>query len=99
MGRKVKIRNEEKDDPMTEKNFTLLASTIEPPSEAAAEAARALHNQLTKPPGSLGFVDTLGVQLCAIARHCPPPVPEPVTIAVFAGDHGVVEAGVTPWPS
>jgi nicotinate-nucleotide--dimethylbenzimidazole phosphoribosyltransferase len=38
------------------------------------------------------------MRLSAIARTCPPPVPEPVTVAVFAGDHGVVAEGVTPWP-
>ena len=57
-----------------------------------------LHNQLTKPPGSLGQLERVGVQLAAIAGRCPPPVPEPVTIAVFAADHGVVAEGVTAWP-
>lgn len=84
---------------MTDMNFTELANAINPLSDAAAEAARALHLRLTKPPGSLGYVETIGVQLSAIAGLCPPPVPEPVTIAVFAGDHGVVDAGVTSWPS
>jgi nicotinate-nucleotide--dimethylbenzimidazole phosphoribosyltransferase len=53
---------------------------------------------LTKPRGSLGRVEDIGIRLCAIAGSCPPPVPEPVTVAVFAGDHGVVTEGVTPWP-
>jgi nicotinate-nucleotide--dimethylbenzimidazole phosphoribosyltransferase len=38
------------------------------------------------------------VQLCGIAGTCPPPMPEPATVAVFAGDHGVHAQGVTPWP-
>jgi nicotinate-nucleotide--dimethylbenzimidazole phosphoribosyltransferase len=84
---------------MTEDSFTALARMITSTSDEAAAAARTLHDRLTKPPGSLGYLETLGVQLCAIAGECPPPVPEPVTIAVFAGDHGVVGAGVTPWPS
>src|SRR5256714_1175907 len=29
---------------------------------------------------------------------CPPPLPEPAALAVFAGDHGVHAQGVTPWP-
>jgi nicotinate-nucleotide--dimethylbenzimidazole phosphoribosyltransferase len=84
---------------MTESDFEVLVGTVKPPSEIAASAARELQDRLTKPQGSLGYLETLGVQLSAIAGTCPPPVPEPVTIAVFAGDHGVVEAGVTPWPS
>jgi nicotinate-nucleotide--dimethylbenzimidazole phosphoribosyltransferase len=84
---------------MTDRDFEVLVRTIKAPSEAAASAARELQDRLTKPQGSLGFIETLGIQLAAIAGVCPPPVPEPVTIAVFAGDHGVVEAGVTPWPS
>ncbi|MGH8997593.1 MAG: nicotinate-nucleotide--dimethylbenzimidazole phosphoribosyltransferase, partial [Acidimicrobiales bacterium] len=56
------------------------------------------HDRLTKPPGSLGRLEDLGVQLSAIARQCPPPVPEPATVAVFAGDHGVLDEGISPWP-
>jgi nicotinate-nucleotide--dimethylbenzimidazole phosphoribosyltransferase len=53
---------------------------------------------LTKPRGSLGGVEEIGIRLSAMAGACPPPVPSPVTVAVFAGDHGVVAEGVTPWP-
>jgi nicotinate-nucleotide--dimethylbenzimidazole phosphoribosyltransferase len=84
---------------MNEVEFGALTRTVKHPSDDAARAARELHDRLTKPRGSLGHLETIGVQLCAIARTCPPPIPEPVTIAVFAGDHGVVDAGVTPWPS
>lgn len=84
---------------MTEQRFIDLARRITPTDAAAALAARDLQDRLTKPQGSLGFLEAVGVQLAAIAGACPPPVPEPVTIAVFAGDHGVVRAGVTPWPS
>ena len=30
--------------------------------------------------------------------QCPPPLPEPAAVAVFAADHGVHAQGVTPWP-
>jgi nicotinate-nucleotide--dimethylbenzimidazole phosphoribosyltransferase len=53
---------------------------------------------LTKPPGSLGVLEELGTRLCGIYGQCPPPMPAPVTIAVFAGDHGVHAQGVSPWP-
>lgn len=61
-------------------------------------AARDHHDRLTKPRGSLGRLETLGIHLAAIAGVHPPPRPTPAAIAVFAGDHGVVEEGVTAWP-
>ena len=38
------------------------------------------------------------MRLAGIAGECPPPMPEPAAVAVFAGDHGVHAQGVTPWP-
>ena len=38
------------------------------------------------------------MQLAGLAGECPPPLPEPAAVAVFAGDHGVHAQGVTPWP-
>jgi len=71
---------------------------VRPLDDESAGAARAHHDRLTKPAGSLGRLEDLGVQLAAIAGQCPPPRPEPAAVAVFAGDHGVARAGVTPWP-
>jgi nicotinate-nucleotide--dimethylbenzimidazole phosphoribosyltransferase len=68
------------------------------PSAAHADQARARHATLTKPAGSLGRLEDLGIQLSAIAGRCPPPVPVAPAVGVFAGDHGVVASGVTPWP-
>lgn len=76
-----------------------LVASIVPIDASSALAARALQGRLTKPAGSLGRLEVIGTQLAAIAGVCPPPVPEPATIGVFAGDHGVASAGVTPWPS
>lgn len=84
---------------MTEESFGDVARSVAPVSDGAARQARERHDRLTKPQGSLGRLEDLGIQLSAIARTCPPPIPASVTIAVFAGDHGVVAAGVTPWPS
>ena len=72
--------------------------TIRPLDQDAMAAALARHGRLAKPAGSLGRLEALGVQLAGIAGACPPPIPEPVAVAVFAGDHGVVASGVTPWP-
>ena len=80
---------------------SLLADTIAavgPPDDAAAAAARDRQAQLTKPPGSLGYLEELSVRLAAIAGQCPAPMPEPAAVAVFAGDHGVHAQGVSPWP-
>jgi nicotinate-nucleotide--dimethylbenzimidazole phosphoribosyltransferase len=78
--------------------FLAALERIRPPDEAARAAATAHHGRLTKPPGSLGALEALGAQLAAIAGHCPPPRPRPAAVALFAGDHGVVAQGVTPWP-
>ena len=74
------------------------AAAVAPLSTSAADAARARQDQLTKPPGALGRLEDLGVQLAGIAGTCPPPVPSRPAVAIFAADHGVVASGVTPWP-
>lgn len=79
-------------------SFADARTALVPVDAAAASAARERHNQLTKPPGSLGRLEDLGVQLAAISGLVPPPVPRRVTIGVFAADHGVVAEGVTAWP-
>src|SRR5689334_810400 len=62
------------------------------------DEARARLASLAKPPGSLGRLEDLADRLCEISGTCPPPPPSPVTVAVFAGDHGVLAQGVSPWP-
>ena len=66
--------------------------------EAAIAEARALHDQLAKPQGSLGRIEQIGVQLAGIAGRCPPPAIEHAVAIVCAGDHGVLGRGVSPWP-
>lgn len=81
--------------------MTRLAQTIDAiagADETAAAAARARLDAQTKPRGSLGAVEDVGVRLAALAGCCPPPMPEPAAVAVFAADHGVHAQGVTPWP-
>ncbi|SCE96572.1 nicotinate-nucleotide-dimethylbenzimidazole phosphoribosyltransferase [Micromonospora coriariae] len=73
-------------------------AAIQPPDESAMADARALHGRLTKPAGSLGALEELSVRLAGLAGACPPPLPEPAAVAIFAGDHGVHAQGVTPWP-
>ncbi|MDT0331792.1 nicotinate-nucleotide--dimethylbenzimidazole phosphoribosyltransferase [Nocardiopsis lambiniae] len=64
----------------------------------AVEEARDRQDRMTKPQGSLGILEEVSVQLAGLAGECPPPIPEPAAVAVFAGDHGVHAQGVTAWP-
>jgi nicotinate-nucleotide--dimethylbenzimidazole phosphoribosyltransferase len=75
-----------------------LAAEVPPPDEVSAEGARSRHLGLTKPPFSLGRLEELGARLAAMAGECPPPVPESPAVVVCAGDHGVLDRGVSPWP-
>ena len=79
----------------------LLADTlaaIRPLDATAVAQARERQEALTKPSGSLGQLEAVSVQLAGMAGECPPPLPEPAVVAVFAADHGVHAQGVTPWP-
>ncbi len=71
---------------------------IRPLDPEAMTAARQRQATMTKPAGSLGLLEDLSVQLAGLAGCCPPPMPEPAAVAVFAADHGVHAQGVTPWP-
>jgi len=86
--------------PLQGEAFDTAAAAVRPIDLAGAGAAAdARTDLLTKPRGSLGRLEALGSRLAAIARVCPPPVPERATVCVFAGDHGVLAQGVSPWPA
>lgn len=78
--------------------LTATIDAIRPLEPAPAAEARELQDRLTKPRGSLGVLEDVPVQLAGLAGSCPPPVPQPAAVAVFAADHGVHAQGVTPWP-
>jgi nicotinate-nucleotide--dimethylbenzimidazole phosphoribosyltransferase len=73
-------------------------AAIGPPDAAAMAAARERLDRMTKPPGSLGALEEVAVRLSGLAGCCPPPMPEPAAVAIFAADHGVHAQRVTPWP-
>ena len=79
----------------------LLRETLEairPLDAKALGEAWERQKRMTKPSGALGMLEIISAQLCGLSRKCPPPIPEPAAVAVFAGDHGVHAQGVTPWP-
>lgn len=54
-------------------------------------------DRLTKPQGSLGRLEELAVQYCAITGERKPAVPRSA-VFTFAADHGVVDEGVSAYP-
>ncbi len=80
---------------------TLLDQTIQsiqPLNRDAMQAARERQAQLTKPPGALGRLETLSIQVAGITGRINPPLSEWAVI-VAAGDHGVTAEGVSAFPS
>ncbi|MGP4092004.1 nicotinate-nucleotide--dimethylbenzimidazole phosphoribosyltransferase [Streptomyces sp. KR55] len=71
---------------------------IRPLDAKALGEAWERQKRMTKPAGALGMLEIISAQLSGLSRQCPPPIPEPAAVAIFAGDHGVHAQGVTPWP-
>ncbi|CAI8940144.1 Nicotinate-nucleotide--dimethylbenzimidazole phosphoribosyltransferase [Pseudomonas sp. IT-P74] len=68
-----------------------------PVDTQVVEQAQARQQQLTKPAGSLGQLESVAVQLAGLQGRVKPSL-EQVWIAIFAGDHGVVAEGVSAFP-
>ena len=75
-----------------------LFTRMPPLDDAAVATMRARDAQLTKPPGSLARLETLAEWLGAV-QGTPEPVMDRPLVAVFAGNHGVVAQGVSPYPA
>ena len=61
------------------------------------DAALFRQSELTKPPGALGRLETLAVELAALQHTDRPSAPR-APIIVFAGDHGIAAQGVSAFP-
>ncbi len=75
----------------------LLTEMIKPLNTKAMTEARIRQDTLTKPPGSLGRLEELSIQLAGIQGN-PIPKIEHKAIITMAGDHGVVAEKVGNWP-
>jgi nicotinate-nucleotide--dimethylbenzimidazole phosphoribosyltransferase len=74
-----------------------LIKTMPKADEAAIAAAKGREAELTKPAGSLGRLEEISAFLAGWQASARPHVDNPL-VAVFAGNHGVVAKGVSPFP-
>ncbi len=74
-----------------------VADRIQPVSKEHLEAGWKRLDDLTKPKRSLGLLEELAARYCAI-RRCVSPGITGKAVFVFAGDHGVVNEGVSAYP-
>ena len=70
---------------------------VRPLDQAAMAAARQRQAELTKPPGSLGRLERLSVQIAGITGQARPRLQQPA-VFVMAADHGVTAEGVSAYP-
>ena len=72
-------------------------ASVKPLDEAAMAAARRRQAQLAKPPGSLGRLEELSVQMAGITGQVCNQI-QKKHLLVFAADNGVVSEGVSSAP-
>jgi nicotinate-nucleotide--dimethylbenzimidazole phosphoribosyltransferase len=74
-----------------------IAASIPIPEPRYYEQAQAHLDSLTKPPGSLGRLETIAAQMVAI-RSGSIRLPLRKGVCVFAADHGIASEGVSAYP-
>ncbi|MBN2569242.1 MAG: nicotinate-nucleotide--dimethylbenzimidazole phosphoribosyltransferase [Deltaproteobacteria bacterium] len=79
------------------KDLQRIIQSIQPLSEDYMKRAQDRLDNLTKPVGSLGRLEKIARQYAAIREDLTPSIKRKM-IVTFAGDHGVVEAGVSAYP-
>ncbi len=70
---------------------------IEKPDESLRGAIREKIDNLNKPKGSLGILETLAEQICMIQQTLTPTLQHPCHL-LFGGDHGIEREGVSVSP-
>jgi nicotinate-nucleotide--dimethylbenzimidazole phosphoribosyltransferase len=72
--------------------------TIPPIDKNAAKKAQVRQSNLTKPPGSLGRLEDISVQLAGM-KSDPFPTVSRKAVIVMAADHGIAREGVSAFPA
>ena len=75
-----------------------ILGAISPVDRSLESEIRAHLDNLTKPPGSLGFLEDLAANYCLMTGTTAPRLGKK-RIVTFAGDHGVAAEGVSAFPS
>ena len=78
-------------------NASLALPVVEPLDRSLESTLSRIIDLKTKPPGSLGMLESLARQMGMIQQSTRPSILRPVMI-VFAADHGIAEEGVSPYP-
>ncbi len=78
-------------------NLDAVLAAIQPVDPRLAPAGQAHIDNLTKPKGSLGRLEELALQLYLV-QGGKAPVADPARVYTIAGDHGVVDEGVSLFP-
>jgi nicotinate-nucleotide--dimethylbenzimidazole phosphoribosyltransferase len=82
---------------MNREHLQTLIGAIPPADAAAAQAAQARLDRLTKPKGSLGQIESLLIRLAAATGQVYPQI-ERRYVLLAAADHGVAAEGVSAYP-
>ncbi|WP_281885239.1 nicotinate-nucleotide--dimethylbenzimidazole phosphoribosyltransferase [Paenibacillus sp. YYML68] len=83
---------------MSKESWIHTVSAIEPLCTDAVKQASERLDRLTKPPGSLGRLEELAMQVAGVTGELAPDLSRKAVI-VMAADHGVCEEGVSAYPA
>lgn len=71
--------------------------TVHAVDRSLQDAIQQKIDQKTKPPGALGVLETVAMQVALVQQTLTPALQKP-HLLLFAGDHGIVAEGVSPFP-